>query len=177
MRKLPRAFLIMITGAASLLLMLALHAVAFAGPEGATLVDSSSAAKFADIALQILIPVVTVFAMWGANKVIRLVERKLGVDIPERQERAINDWVEQGIHFAEEKSRSKIKEKANKLRGPEKLEIALGFVLGMINSNGWHTWTRDKVVAKIEGSLGAHRANGGKPRLDAEGSPDLPDPS
>ena len=37
--------------------------------------------------------------------------------------------------------------------------------------------TDDGIVNKIEGSLGTHRANGGKPRLDGENSPDLPTPA
>jgi hypothetical protein len=174
MRRLPRVLLIIAVGVVSMFFLMAVRAVAIAGPEGATLVDSSSAAKVADYAVQLAFGVLSIFLMWGTNRIIRAIEKKWDVDIPERQEVAIDGWVEQGILWAEEKSRSKIKEKADKLRGPEKLEVALGYVIGMIRSRGWDTWAADAITAKIEARLGKHRANGGKPRLDAEDSPDLP---
>ena len=176
MRKLPRALLIMSVGIAAMLFLMALRAVAIAGPAGATLVDSSTTTKFADMAIRILVPVFTLFAMWAANRVIRAIEKKWGIDIPERQEALVETWIGQGILLAEEKSRSKVKEKLDRLRGPAKLEIALQYVLGMINSQGWDTWAKNKLASKIEAKLGAHRANGGKPSFDFEAHPDMPMP-
>ncbi len=139
--------------------------------------DSSVASQAAVVALQVLTPILVALAGWLAHRIVKVVEAKTGIDIPDRQEAKIDDWIEQGIHLAEEKSRSYIKEKANKLKGPEKLELAGDFVMEMIRKNGWDTWAKDAIVKKIEGSLGAHRANGGKPRLDGENSPDLPTPA
>jgi len=85
--------------------------------------------------------------------------------------------VEQGILWAEEKSRNSIKSRAKKLTGSEKLEQAGSFVLDMIRAQGWPERGAAAIKARIEAKLGYQRANGGKPRLDAENSPDLPEPS
>jgi hypothetical protein len=139
--------------------------------------DPSLASQAASVALQVVTPILVVLAGWLAHRLVAVFEKKTGIDIPAKQEAKINGGVEEGIHYAEEKSRSYIKEKANKLRGPEKLELAGDFVMAMIKKNGWDDWAKDAIVTKIEGSLGAHRANGGKPRLDGENSPDLPTPA
>jgi len=136
----------------------------------------STASQVAEVVVQILTPVLITLAGWLAHRLVAVFEKKTGIDVPKKQEDMIDTWIESGIYYAEEKSRSLIKEKANKLKGPEKLEIAGKFVLDMVKKNGWDAWTKEAVLAKVEGSLGMHRANGGKPRLDAEGSPDLPDP-
>jgi hypothetical protein len=138
--------------------------------------DSSIASQVAGVALQVLTPILVALAGWLAHRIVKVVESKTGIDIPDKQEAKINGWIEEGIHFAEEKSRSYIKEKANKLKGPEKLEIAGDFVMAMIEKNGWDDWAKDAIVKKIESSLGAHRSNGGKPRLDGADSPDHPTP-
>jgi hypothetical protein len=139
--------------------------------------DTSLASQAASVALQVVTPILVVLAGWLAHRIVGVIEKKTGIDIPDKQEAKIDGWIEQGILFAEEKSRSYIKEKANKLKGPEKLELAGDFVMAMIEKNGWDDWAKDAIVNKIEGSLGAHRVNGGKPRLDAETSPDLPTPA
>jgi hypothetical protein len=140
------------------------------------IMDPSLASQAAEVALQVLTPILIIVGTYFAHRLVKVFEAKSGIDIPDRQEVKIDEWIEAGIHFAEEKSRSYIKEKANKLKGPEKLELAGDFVMAMIKKNGWDNWAKEAIVTKIEGSLGAHRANGGKPRLDGENSPDLPTP-
>ena len=139
--------------------------------------DTSVASQAAGVAIQVLTPILIIVGTYFAHRLVKVFEAKTGLDIPAKQEAKIDGWIEEGIHFAEEKSRSYIKEKANKLKGPEKLELAGDFVMAMIKKNGWDDWAKDAIVNKIEGSLGTHRANGGKPRLDGENSPDLPTPA
>ena len=176
MNRMTRTILPFFTGFLTLLVLLALYGVAFAQDGALEDVDQNAAQRIADIAFQILIPVVTIFATWAAHRLIAVIEKKFDFDIPDKQEAAIDSWVEQGVHWAEEKSRSKIKDVGMKLTGPEKLEHGAAFVLDLIESRGWVGWGQKRIESKIEAALGIHRANGGKPRLDAEDSEDLPEP-
>lgn len=165
-----------LAGLVTLVLMLAVSTVVFAQDDGAVAASSTILVQLTDAAFRILVPVVTLFAMWGAHRAIAVFEAKTKIDVPDKQEAKIDGWIEDAIHWAEEKSRNAIKHKAEKLRGPEKLESAADFVMGFVESRGWIDWTRAKIEHKIEAKLGVKRANGGKPRLDAEDSPDLPEP-
>jgi hypothetical protein len=168
-----------IFGLLTFIVALAVSAVVYAQDGGAAPVDASQQAllsRVTDAAFQIIVPIISLFAMWATHRLIGVFEKKTKFDIPDKQERKIDEWIESGIHWAEEKSRSAIKTKANKLKGPEKLEAAGSFVMEMVKARGWIDWSRKKIEEKIEAQLGLHRANGGKPRLDAEDSPDLPEP-
>lgn len=128
--------------------------------------DSSAATQLTQLAFQIAEPIVLVLGAWVAHRVVKIFESKTGIDIPDKQEAKIDQWIEQGIILAAEKSYQKVKGKTEKLKGPEKLEEAADFVFAFASSRGWDTWTKDKIKAKIESSIGAHRANGGVPKLE-----------
>lgn len=130
----------------------------------------NSAQQLANIAFDFLKVIVTALGGYVAFLVGSWVKKKTGID----QEAQLNKWIREGILYAEEKSRNKIKEKMQKLTGSEKLEAAGKFVLELAKSQGVTKWTKDKVEAKIESWLGEARSDGGKPRLDGEASPDLP---
>lgn len=140
-------------------LCIAWSRAAFAG-DGTALTDASQ------IVIDILVPSATVFVLWLVHRLIRLLEKKTGFDIPDKQEQKIDQWAEEGMHWAEERSRKKLHEKSERLSGPEKLETAADFVMEFVVSNGWTDWTRDKIRAKIESKLGIKRAGDGKPQLD-----------
>ena len=172
-----RRLLTVLTGLLTLLLMLAIAGVVYAQPSGAGAgAEGNFVEQLTTMAFQILTPVATVFVMWAAHRAIAAFEKRSGIEIPAKQELAIDGWISQGILWAEETSRSAIKSRASKLTGPEKLETAGEFVIDMVRAQGWDTWTANAVRAKIEAKLGDQRANGsGKPRLDVDNAPDHPD--
>ena len=128
--------------------------------------DTSAASQATELAFQVIAPIVTILGAWLAHRLVAIFEQKTGIDIPDKQEAKIDQWVEEGINLAAEKSYKKVKEKTDKLKGPEKLEEAANFVFGMIESRGWDDWTKDKIKTKIEAAVGVHRANGGVPSLE-----------
>ena len=171
-RTLARLLTPILAGLLALLAVLSISSVAFAAdpvPEA-----PAAATRLMGIAFDVLALVVSAFVMWGVHRLLALFEKKSGIDIPAKQEEMIDVWVKKGIVYAEEKSRSKIKSIGEKLKGPEKLEVAAKFALDMAESRGLVKWTKDKIAAKVEASLGEHRLNGGKPSLDKETSPDAP---
>ena len=161
-----------------LVVLMAMVSIAYA--QNVSVSDSEGAAtlwtgKLADAIFDILTPIVSLFAMWVTHRLIGVFETKTNIDIPEKEEKLIDKWVLEGIHWGEEKSRNKIKEKSAKLAGREKLGVAVDYALGLAQSKGLVNWTRDKIEGKVESALGMKRANGGKPRLDADNSPDAPE--
>lgn len=131
--------------------------------------DTTAATEIAQFAVTAAAALLVPLLGYLAKRLVNTFEARTGIDVPAAQEAKIDDWVEQAIHFAEEKSRQKIKAKTDKLSGPEKLEEAADFVLGFVKAQGWDTWARDALKNKIEAQLGLHRANGGKPELDKDG--------
>ena len=128
--------------------------------------DTSAASQATELAFQIITPIVTILAAWLAHRLVAIFEKKTGIDIPDKQEAKIDNWIEQGIHLAAEKSYKKVKAKTDKLTGPEKLEEAADFVFALAASRGWIDWTKDKIKAKVESAVGVHRVNGGVPALE-----------
>jgi hypothetical protein len=128
--------------------------------------DTSAASQATELAFQVITPLVTILGAWLAHRLVKLFEDKTGIDIPDKQESKIDEWVEAGINLAAEKSYKKVKEKTEKLTGPEKLEEAADFVFALVAARGWDDWTKDKLKSKIESAIGVHRANGGVPTLE-----------
>jgi len=132
--------------------------------------DQSAVSQATELAFQVITPIVTILAAWLAHRLVAIFEKKTGIDIPDKQEAKIDTWIEQGINLAAEKSYQKVKAKTEKLKGPEKLEEAADFVFALAASRGWADWTKDKIKAKVESAVGAHRANGGVPALEDKAS-------
>lgn len=165
----------LLAGLVTLLAMLALSGLVYA-QAGATAPEENLVQRLTTMIFQILTPVITIFAMWAAHRGIALLEKKLDFDVPDQQEAFVDKWIGEAILWAEEKSRSKLKQVGKRLTGPEKLENAGSHVLDLIESKGWVGWTRDRVNRKLEAKLGMHRANGGKPTLDKDEKPEPPPP-
>lgn len=144
---------------------LMLWSLAAFAADGAAASDPAWLTQLTQAAFDIIVPVVALFVMWGAHRLIKVFEEKSGVDIPEHQEKMIDQWISVGIHWAEEKARTASKKGTDRVGGPQKLDMVVSLVLGFVQSKGWDEWTRDKLIAKIEGKLGMMRANGGKPDL------------
>ena len=122
--------------------------------------DTTAATQATELALQVIAPIVIALGAWIAHRLVRLLEEKTGIDIPDKQEAKIDTWIAQGINLAVEKSHNKLKAHTEKLKGPEKLEEAADFVFALAVSRGWTDWTKDRIKSKIEASLGASREDG-----------------
>ena len=109
------------------------------------------------LAFKLLITAALPVILWGIHKAIKGIETKTKVDVPAAIESKIDSWVEEAVYFAEEKSLQKIKAKTEKLSGPEKLETAAGFVMSLIESQGYVDWTKDLIKNKIEAKLNKTR--------------------
>ena len=77
----------------------------------------------------------TPFVLMLALRGVKAVEKRLGIDLSDRQEKMVLRFIEMGINFAEEKALNAAKAGAAKLSSAEKLQTALKFVEPMLASN------------------------------------------
>jgi hypothetical protein len=157
-----------LAGIAAFFILTALGTLVWAQDGAAAVAPASENAltQATSLAFQILTPIVTIIATWFAHRLVGIFEKKLKIDLPEKQEAQIDGWISQGIHWASETSYKKVKEKTSKLTGPEKLETAAAFVFDFAQARGWTEWSKDAIKKKIEAKLGDKRANGGVPHTD-----------
>lgn len=159
-----RLLLVPLAGLLVFLVLAALRSVAWAqGAEGAA-ADPNVLTRVTELAFQILAVVATVFAMWAANKLIKLFEDKTKMDIPERQEALLQSVLDEGIHYASEQGYKLLKDKTGRLTGPQLLETAGDYVLDEAYKRGLPELGSDYVRRRLEARLGIKRANGGVPR-------------
>ncbi len=161
-----RKLLPAIAGIATFILMFAVAGVVYGQGGDAAPAEPSGASRFAELAFQIITPIVVILATWLAHRIVGLIEKKTGVDVPDKQEALIDKWVKEGVHLAEEWSYKRVKVGTEKLRGSEKLEQAGDYVMDLVAARGLAAWTRERVNKKLESWIGIERANGGKPTLD-----------
>lgn len=119
--------------------------------------DPNALTQTTDVVFDILGVVLPVVAVWLVHRAIAVWERRTKIDVPGAVEARIDEWVEKGIHLATEKSHQLADSKVSKLTGPEKLETAADFVFDLAQTRGWIDWSKDRIKAKIEAQLGAHR--------------------
>jgi hypothetical protein len=121
------------------------------------LLDQSILGRLMGFGLDIAAPVVTLFAMWLAHRLIKAFESKTKIDVPAKYEEMIDAWVLKGVHYAEEKGRNAIAAKGPALAGPEKLELAAGFVADLAERAGFADMAKDKIMKLVESKLSETR--------------------
>lgn len=113
--------------------------------------------QLADMAFNILGPILAALGALLAAKLVSAFEKKTKIDVAQKTERQIIDWVLQGIALAEEKARKAVKQKVSPVTGPEKLEIASSHVLELIKKykldQKLGEWSRQKVQDIVHAEL------------------------
>lgn len=91
------------------------------------------------------------------KKAITFVEAKTKIDIPAKTEEMLYDWASRGVSYAEEKAHQ-VASKTT-IKGPEKLELALGFAMKLAEEHKLDQLAKEKLVKYIEAHLGTTRTN------------------
>jgi hypothetical protein len=152
------------------LLLMAWSAAAYAADGGDG--DVSAVAELAIMFMQIVVfPALSGLVAYLLALGAAYVKKRWKIDLMTRREDKIDSWIEGGIHWAEERSRQFVKEKAGRIAGHEKKQQVAAWVLELVKQNGWDEWTRTAIEDRIDAAIGKHRANGGKPTLDKEVAP------
>lgn len=123
----------------------------------AVVADQSIMGRLLSFGLEIMAPVATLFAMWAAHRLISVFESKTKIELPAKTHEMVDDWVQKGLHYAEEKARNAVAANAVALKGPEKLELAAGFVMDLAEKYGVGDMAKDKVIKLVESKLSETR--------------------
>ena len=115
--------------------------------------EASVLSKLVDLLLQVGTPVVTLFAMWAAHRLISVFEAKTKMTVPVTTQATIDDWVQKGVMYAEEKAHAAAANKLATVTGPEKLEMALGLVMDLADKYGMANLAKDHVSKLVESKL------------------------
>ncbi len=130
-----------------------------ASAQDAPVADTNAAQDISLLVAKILFSILSVLTTWLVTKAIGYFEKKTKIDIPAATEELLHKWADKGIGYADEKSHQAIKKHGKKLTGPEKLEIALKFVIGMAKQYELPTMAEDKLTEYVESKLGLNRKN------------------
>lgn len=123
-----------------------------------TLLFSASAlSQFSDSAITILTPAVTAILLYLVHRVVKIFETKTKITLDQHEEDMIDGWVNDAIHFAEEKAHKAATNKLATVTGPEKLEAAADYVISSVRRAGWGPMARDKIKAAVEAKLNTTR--------------------
>ena len=125
--------------------------------------DTTPLTHLTDIAFQILAPIALALGGYLAHRVAKAIESRFKIDIPDAQEKMVDQWIAQGIRYAEEKAHQAAQKGDAKWTGNEKLEAAAGFALDFAEKNGWVEWTRDLLKAKVDAKINIVKSRPGSP--------------
>ena len=119
--------------------------------------DTNAVQDITFLIAKIIFSVLSMLTAWLVAKAISYFEKKTKIDIPASTESLLHKWADKGIGYADEKSHQAIQKHGKKLTGPEKLEIALKFVLGMAEQYELPKMAENKLTEYIEAKLGLNR--------------------
>jgi hypothetical protein len=111
-------------------------------------------------AVKIVFTILGGIATFLTLKAIKYFEKKTKIDIPQATEDLIFSWADKAIGFAHEKAHQVIQKTGKSLSGPEKLDIAVAFVMGLVTKYGLDTSIENKLRDYIEAKLGMKRIEG-----------------
>jgi hypothetical protein len=120
-------------------------------------VAPSAATSFLEQFIQLVGAVLAAVLIVLARKAMVYFEQKTKIDIPANTETMISDWAGKAVDYAKEKAHQYNQANPGKMRGPEKLEVALNFGLELAEQYKIADVAKDKLVKAIEAQLGSTR--------------------
>jgi len=85
--------------------------------------------------------------------------KKTKIEIPAKTEEMLASWGGKAVNYASEKAHQYNAEKGELMKGPDKLEVALGFGLSLAEEHGMADLAKEKLTKYIEAHLGEKRSS------------------
>lgn len=114
--------------------------------------------------IDIIAVVLSALAAWVAVKVGKWVNAKTGVEV----DGLLETYAAKGVAYAEERAHKILKEKGEKLKGPEKLELALQFAMALAEQQKLPEKAKAKLEEYIESKIGERRATNADIRVSVQ---------
>jgi len=130
-----------------------LLAFLFAGVAHAAEAGDPVASQALTYVIEVASALLLVLLAWASAKASAWMKAKTGIEV----NAMLSSFAMQGIAFAEEKAHQAVKANGEKLRGPEKLELALQFAIDLAEANGLPKKAQEKLSDYIEARLGLDR--------------------
>jgi len=108
--------------------------------------------------LEIVVVIATPLILVLIHKLIQVIEAKAKIDVAERHEKMIDEWVTKGIAFAHEQGRKALKEGQDPVSGDEKKNAAVDFIADGIKNTGITQLGADALAKLVESKLNVERA-------------------
>ncbi len=114
--------------------------------------------------LKIVFSILGVVGTFLTTKAIQYFQKKTNIAIPQATEEMLLGWADHAIAFAYEKAHQVLQQTGKTLDGNAKLNIAVQFILDLVQKHGIDNVVEEKIKNYIEAKLGAMRMdNGGAP--------------
>lgn len=117
------------------------------------LADETILTKLTSSALDILIPAVSALVMFFAHRLISLAENKWKFQVSTETSAKIDQFVQDAIRYAEEKARPALRGATEQVKGSDKMEMALSYVVDQMKSSGMEDQIKEKLQKLIESKL------------------------
>jgi len=107
-------------------------------------------------ALDVLIVVATPIILMFAHKLVKLIERKLNLNLDFAQGAKLDDFIEQGLAYAREQTRKALKH-GTVLTGNDKRNLAVDYIAEAVKQSSLGALSADYIAARLEARLNASR--------------------
>ena len=108
--------------------------------------------------LEIVVVIATPIIIVLVRKLIQVIEKKANVDVAERHEALLDEWITKGIAFGHEQGRKALKEGKDPVSGDEKKNAAVDFVAEGLKNTGLTEMGAEALAKLIESKLNVERA-------------------
>jgi len=148
--------------------LILMHGVALAqeAAKASAEVDQSAFGEILMEVVALVFSLLGLVATWLTAKGIKYFEKKTSIDVPAAYEATLAEWASKGVGLAQEKSHQQLQKLGTKLKGPEKMEVAVRFVRTMAENYGWDDIAEEKVRDYVESKLGLDRTDETKTLTD-----------
>jgi len=108
--------------------------------------------------LEIVVVIATPLILILVRKLIQVIEKKTDIDVAEKHEKMIDEWITKGIAYGHEQGRKALKEGKDPVTGDEKKNAAVDFIAAGLDNTGLVTMGRDALAKLVESKLNVERA-------------------
>jgi hypothetical protein len=107
--------------------------------------------------LEIVVVIATPLVLILVRKLIQVIEKKTDIDVAEKHEKMIDEWITKGIAYGHEQGRKALKEGKDPVTGDEKKNAAVDFIAAGLDNTGLVTMGRDALAKLVESKLNVER--------------------
>lgn len=107
--------------------------------------------------MKVVFSVLGLVATYLTTMAINYFQKKTKIEIPASTEKMLFDWADQAVGLATEKAHQVLQQTGKSLNGPDKLNIAVQFVLDLAKKHNIDAIAEEQLKDYINAKLGAKR--------------------